>query len=221
MGRKTYEFGYRFGLEPGQPAYPHMEHHIFSETLEIEQFTKIVHIEKIAIERIKEIVAASQTDVYSCRGGQFARWHLDNGLIDQLELKLNPILLGSGVRMYGNSTTALVSTLIEKESFGNGIQFLTYGLNWNYRFWISTANQENRSNTGYDLKYKYTSIHYRLSLARMPSLLEFSLKSRFFWHYTTPKSGHPPFEWCGQYVLQNLHRVWPPIEIILPAPLSV
>ena len=25
MGRRTYEFGYQFGLEPGKPAYPHME----------------------------------------------------------------------------------------------------------------------------------------------------------------------------------------------------
>lgn len=24
MGRKTYEFGYNYGLEPGQPAYPNM-----------------------------------------------------------------------------------------------------------------------------------------------------------------------------------------------------
>ena len=31
MGRKTYEFGYKFGLVPGQPAYGHMEHFIFSE----------------------------------------------------------------------------------------------------------------------------------------------------------------------------------------------
>ena len=29
MGRKTYEFGYRFGLQPGQPAYPHMRHFCF------------------------------------------------------------------------------------------------------------------------------------------------------------------------------------------------
>ncbi len=24
MGKNTYEFGYRFGLKPGKPAYPHM-----------------------------------------------------------------------------------------------------------------------------------------------------------------------------------------------------
>ena len=32
MGRKTYEFGFKYGLKPGQPAYPDMKHYIFSET---------------------------------------------------------------------------------------------------------------------------------------------------------------------------------------------
>ena len=31
MGRKTYEFGYNFGLKPGEPPYPHMDHYIFSK----------------------------------------------------------------------------------------------------------------------------------------------------------------------------------------------
>jgi len=46
MGRKTYKFGYQFGLEPGQPAYIHMKHYIFSENLEIASPAKTVHIEK-------------------------------------------------------------------------------------------------------------------------------------------------------------------------------
>ena len=36
MGRKTYEFGYKFGLKPGEPAYPHMNHYIFSKTLKFD-----------------------------------------------------------------------------------------------------------------------------------------------------------------------------------------
>lgn len=128
MGRKTYEFGFQFGLEPGQPAYPHMEHFIFSETLEIKELAKNVHIEKRSLKRIQEIVTASPTNVYLCGGGEFAGWLLDNGLINQLKLKLNPILLGDGVRLFGNSKTALVSTLIEKESFERGLEFLTYDL---------------------------------------------------------------------------------------------
>ncbi|MGS0524517.1 dihydrofolate reductase family protein [Zobellia nedashkovskayae] len=64
----------------------------------------------------------------SAEGGQFAGWLLDNGLIDQLKLKLNPIVLGKGVRLFGNSETSLVGKLIEKESMDSGLQFLTYDL---------------------------------------------------------------------------------------------
>ena len=33
MGRNTYEYGYQYGLQPGQPAYPHMNHFIVSDSL--------------------------------------------------------------------------------------------------------------------------------------------------------------------------------------------
>jgi dihydrofolate reductase len=128
MGRRTYEFGYQFGLIPGQPAYPHMEHHIFSETLKIDKLADNVKIEKKSIERINEIVEKSKTDIYLCGGGQFAGWLLDNGLIHQLKLKLNPIILGGGIPLFGNSKTAIVGNLIEEESFNDGLQILTYDL---------------------------------------------------------------------------------------------
>lgn len=128
MGRRTYEFGYGFGLLPGQPAYPHMKHHIFSNTLKINKLANNVKIEKISIERIKEISEESKTDIYLCGGGQLAGWLLDNGLIDQLKLKLNPIILGDGIPLFGNSKTSLVGNLIEKESFDHGLQILTYDL---------------------------------------------------------------------------------------------
>lgn len=128
MGRRTYEFGYKFGLVPGQPAYPHMTHHIFSETLKIENLAENVKIEKRSIERIKEIKEESKTDIYLCGGGQFAGWLLDNELIDILKLKLNPIILGKGIRIFGNSDLSMVSDLIEKESFDHGLEILTYRL---------------------------------------------------------------------------------------------
>lgn len=128
MGRKTYEFGYQYGLAPGQPAYPHMEHYIFSDSLTISELSKTVHIEKMNSERIKDNMNSSPTDVYLCGGGQFTGWLLDHGLIDQLKLKLNPIVLGTGVPLFGSSKTSFISKLIEKESFDRDIQFLTYNL---------------------------------------------------------------------------------------------
>lgn len=126
MGRRTYEFGYQYGLEPGQPAYPHMEHFIFSDSLKIENLNEKVHIEPKSLERIVEIKKASVTDVYLCGGGEFAGWLLDNGLIDQLKLKLNPITLGEGIKLFGKSTTRAKWDLVSTESFNEGLKILTY-----------------------------------------------------------------------------------------------
>lgn len=126
MGRKTYEFGFQYGLEPGQPAYPNMEHHIFSNSLKIDNLSETVKIEKLSIEKVNEIRQNAKTDIYLCGGGQFAGWLLENGLIDQLKLKLNPIVLGSGTRLFGSSTANESWELTEKESFSDGLQILTY-----------------------------------------------------------------------------------------------
>lgn len=126
MGRKTYEFGFQYGLEPGQPAYPNMEHHIFSRTLEIESLAESVNIEKISVDTVNEIRQNAKTDIYLCGGGEFAGWLLENGLIDQLKLKLNPIVLGNGTKLFGSSTASESWELIEKESFSEGLQILTY-----------------------------------------------------------------------------------------------
>lgn len=126
MGRKTYEFGFQYGLEPGQPAYPNMEHYIFSNSLKIENLSESVRIEKLSLERMNKIRQNAKTDIYLCGGGDFAGWLLDNGLIDQLKLKLNPIILGSGTRLFGSSTTNQRWELTEKESFSDGLQILTY-----------------------------------------------------------------------------------------------
>lgn len=128
MGRRTYEFGYQYGLEPGQPAYPHMKHFIFSDSMKIENLAETVHIEKKSIDRVKEIKRSAQTDIYLCGGGEFAGWLLDNGLIDQLKLKLNPIILGNGIRLFGHSNTKAKWKLKETESFEDGLNILTYDI---------------------------------------------------------------------------------------------
>lgn len=128
MGRKTYEFGYKFGLPPGQPAYPHMEHFIFSNSMHLDKLHESVHIEKINLNRIKEIRQESKTDVYLCGGGEFAGWLLDNGMIDQLKLKINPIVLGGGTKLFGSSKMAVKWVLKENQTFDGGLQIATYEL---------------------------------------------------------------------------------------------
>ncbi|MGI9547771.1 MAG: dihydrofolate reductase family protein [Flavobacteriaceae bacterium] len=126
MGRKTYEFGYKYGLKPGQPAYGHMEHYVFSRSLELPSSHPQVHIEKPSIEKVMEIRDDSSTDVYLCGGGVFAGWLLDHGLIDMLKVKINPILLGQGVPIFGASKTNAKLELRDTELYDNGLQIATY-----------------------------------------------------------------------------------------------
>ena len=126
MGRKTYEFGFQYGLEPGQPAYPNMEHHIFSNSLKIDNLSESVKIEKLSIEKVNNIRQNAKTDIYLCGGGQLAGWLLENGLIDQLKLKLNPIVLGKGTKLFGFSTANENWELTETKSFSDGLLILTY-----------------------------------------------------------------------------------------------
>ena len=128
MGRRTYEFGYQYGLEPGQPAYSHMEHFIFSDSLKLEKMADTVHVEKRSIDRIVEIKSSANTDIYLCGGGEFAGWLFDNGLIDLLKIKLNPIILGEGIRLFGSSTKRAKWELVKTETFDDGLMILSYAL---------------------------------------------------------------------------------------------
>ena len=126
MGRKTYEFGYQYGLEPGQAAYPNMAHHIFSNHLRFKNQSEAVHIEPLDLSRLQDIRQQATTDIYLCGGGQFAGWLLENDQIDQLKIKLNPIVLGEGTKLFGASKAKANWKLSEIESFADGMQILTY-----------------------------------------------------------------------------------------------
>ena len=85
MGRNTYEFGYKFGLKPGQAPYPHMQHYIFSESLELQDKMDNVHIKKIDINEIHKLRKEEGTDIYLCGGGQLAGWLLEEEQIQYLK----------------------------------------------------------------------------------------------------------------------------------------
>lgn len=128
MGKNTYEFGYQFGLKPGQAVYPHMEHYIFSESLEFESKMDSVHIKKIDIEEIYKLRKEQGSDIYLCGGGQFAGWLLENEQIQFLKVKLHPLLLGQGVRLFGDSTKFMQTEHLETSSYENGLQIISYKL---------------------------------------------------------------------------------------------
>ena len=130
MGRNTYEFGYKFGLKPGQAPYPHMQHYIFSESLELQDKMDNVHIKKIDINEIHKLRKEEGTDIYLCGGGQLAGWLLEEEQIQYLKIKLNPMILGQGIRLFGDSTRFVRTELLETTQYENGLQIINYKIHY-------------------------------------------------------------------------------------------
>lgn len=126
MGRGTYEFGYTYGLKPGQAPYPHMEHYIFSESLQLHNPDPKVHVRPLDLDIIRQLKAKEGTDIYLCGGGQFAGWLLDHEMVDYLIIKLNPIILGDGVRLFGPSQKQTKNELLDSQAYDHGLLMLTY-----------------------------------------------------------------------------------------------
>ncbi len=126
MGRKTYEFGYQYGLKPGQPAYPHMDHYIFSKKLNFENPHPKVKVFELDIKLIDTLKKGSGTDIYLCGGGEFANWLLEHEMIDEVKLKLNPFIQGSGKKLFSKTKKMVQLELMKVEPFDLGLQMMTY-----------------------------------------------------------------------------------------------
>ncbi len=126
MGRKTYEFGYQYGLKPGMPAYAHMEHFIFSDSLSFEEQNEQVKVVKPNLEFLHKLKNQCGSDIYLCGGGTFAGWLMKHQMIDVIKLKVNPIILGTGVQLFGDYSIPYRLEVKYNQTFDDGFQIITY-----------------------------------------------------------------------------------------------
>lgn len=129
MGRKTYEFGYEFGLRPGDRAYPHMDHYIFSDSLQLDS-DQVNVVGRNNIDLVRKLKTAPGNDIYLCGGGVFAGMLLEHNLIDQLVIKLNPILFGQGRRPFSQGTDSTTLSLVDSKAYDNGVSLLRYDIGY-------------------------------------------------------------------------------------------
>jgi dihydrofolate reductase len=79
---------------------------------------------------VQRLKAEEGTDIYLCGGGAFAGFLLDRGLIDQVVLKLNPLVFGRGIRLFGGSTRRIGLVLASSKVYGNGVILLRYDVKY-------------------------------------------------------------------------------------------
>jgi len=126
MGSKTYEFGFQFGLQPGQPAYPALKHYVFSRSLDFESSDSVTLVSTDVVEKVNEIRKQVGKDIWLCGEGKLAGCLLDAGMIDKLTIKVNPIVFGSGRKLFDGCVKKVNFEHISSKKYDNGVVLNRY-----------------------------------------------------------------------------------------------
>jgi dihydrofolate reductase len=120
MGRATYEVGLREGITS---PYPHLRQVVGSTTLSsLDADVEIVG-EQLC-ERVRELKRQPGKDIWMAGGGSLAAALADE--LDELILKVNPIMLGSGIPLFAGPIGPRPVVMTEHRIYPNGYALLRY-----------------------------------------------------------------------------------------------
>jgi dihydrofolate reductase len=123
MGRKTYEIGLNAGITS---PYSHMKQYIFSKSMRHSPDKDVEIISENAVEFVKILKSHSGKGIWLCGGANLAAELFAHRLIDQLILKINPFLMGSGIPLFAGIIQQAALELTEHKIYDNGVLLLYY-----------------------------------------------------------------------------------------------
>ncbi|NJD26690.1 MAG: dihydrofolate reductase [Chloroflexi bacterium] len=75
---------------------------------------------------VRELKAQPGREVQVHGSGELLRWLLERDLVDELNLRLTPVVLGDGLRVFPEHGQSHDMELVESRSFPGGMTILTY-----------------------------------------------------------------------------------------------
>lgn len=123
MGRKTYEVGLKVGVTN---PYPGMKSYVFSRTLKECRGARVEVVSENAIEVVRALKAAPGKDIYLCGGAELASELMSENLVDEVIVKVNPVLLGSGLPLLTKNHRPIALKLTDSKIYDNGVLLLHY-----------------------------------------------------------------------------------------------
>jgi dihydrofolate reductase len=123
MGRRTYEIGLKKGISN---PYPQMKQYVFSRTLKESPDSAIELVSADLLAFVRALKQQSGQDIWLCGGGNLATLLFSE--INELILKVNPILLGSGIPLFSGIVQQTSLELTHSKIYNNGFMLLHYRL---------------------------------------------------------------------------------------------
>ena len=123
MGRRTYEVGLNLGVTD---PYPHMKSFVFSRTMNESPDERVAVIAVNAVAVVRKLKGEEGGDIYLCGGATLATELFTEGLIDEVILKVNPVLLGSGIPLLHGLGKHVDLELMGSKAYESGVVLLSY-----------------------------------------------------------------------------------------------
>lgn len=127
MGRKTYEVGLQLGVTN---PYPMMRQYVFSRTMKQSPDENVTLVSENIADTVRALKQESGQAIYLCGGADLAAVLLAEQLIDEIIIKLNPVLLGSGIPLFSSLIKQAHLDLISSKVYKNGVLLLQYRVNY-------------------------------------------------------------------------------------------
>ncbi|MEA5475373.1 dihydrofolate reductase family protein [Synechococcus sp. CCY9201] len=123
MGRKTYEVG----LKEGKTSpYPELRQIVFSKSMGESPDPAVELVTSDLIHFVKRLKSESDRPIWVCGGSEIATQLAKAGLFDKIIIKLNPVIFGSGIPLFGLIPQHVSLKLVDQKTYGCGIVFNTY-----------------------------------------------------------------------------------------------
>jgi dihydrofolate reductase len=121
MGRATYEVGLAVGVTS---PYPHLRQILVSTSMTSPPDPDVEVIGDDIVARIQAMKAEPGMDIWLCGGARLAASLVDE--IDELILKVNPIVLGAGIPLFAGPIGPRPAALTRHAVYPNGFSLMRY-----------------------------------------------------------------------------------------------
>ena len=133
LGRKTFEIwaDYWPAHENGWPGINDVTKYVMSKTMKKSDWKNSVFLKSLAdIKKLKNLPAGRQgsegSDIQVHGSGKLIQLLLKNDLVDELWLKIFPLTLGKGKKLFDNGTIPAAFTLTESLVTSTGVIIVNY-----------------------------------------------------------------------------------------------
>ena len=129
LGRVTYEgFAEAWPSRDGEFAdkFNNMPKYVVSSTLDAPEWKNSTVLKGDLVEEVEKLKREQDGDIVVHGSARLVQTLIEHDLVDELRLMVYPVVLGSGKRLFGETSDKKPLRLVESKVVGDGVSILIY-----------------------------------------------------------------------------------------------